>query len=622
MIPVRARAAGADFEGDAPDALELVVDRDGPGLVQRCACGGSSAGGECASCRRKRQALQRSATSPAQPAARTAPPVVGDALSTPGRPLDRATRASFEPRFGRSFGHVRVHDDAKAHLSARAIHARAYTVGRDVVFARGQYAPDTRPGRHLLAHELTHVVQQVSAPEAETAPQAKLSLGHPRDPSEREADRTADAVVAGIGRVPSVFTPVGAAVQRACGVAGIGAHPECSDRDPVFVAGHPVFQFDVNCDDLATGEEARLRAEAAGLPASGPIVIHGYASTDGDPDFNENLSCARASRAEAVLSGPGGAGIDPARITKEHHGPTPGPVSERRSVVIEASGPPPPAPPPTPPPLPLTVAFTTVRADTTPAGVPDRIPPRVDTVVGVGVVGWRIPMAPVTLSIEGAGGGNGTATIDGAATLDVTGSTAVNLRGVTQTDPGNAGNLRLVAEQGGTRLAASNLFTVSAIPQNFSITFNALITGARRGIRVNNHWQSDSGNVADLDEAERSEQVQYGAGSGIFAGVVGVNSGYLPADSPPTVDSHGVGAAALTGFGAITANQTFIFRDHRTGASDIPVRNSGFQIERLCLPVPGTGVILFRTAKFGATTSANGFASAAGAGSVARVQVV
>ncbi len=77
-----------------------------------------------------------------------------------GRPLDAETRAFMEPRFGRDFGHVRVHADERAAASARAVNARAYTVGRDIVFGAGQYAPGAAAGRQLLAHELTHTVQQ------------------------------------------------------------------------------------------------------------------------------------------------------------------------------------------------------------------------------------------------------------------------------------------------------------------------------------------------------------------------------------------------------------------------------------------------------------------------------
>lgn len=79
-----------------------------------------------------------------------------------GRPLPGSVRSYFEPRFGRDFGDVRVHTDAKAGESARAINAKAFTIGRDIVFGDNQYAPETNNGRQLLAHELTHVVQQDS----------------------------------------------------------------------------------------------------------------------------------------------------------------------------------------------------------------------------------------------------------------------------------------------------------------------------------------------------------------------------------------------------------------------------------------------------------------------------
>jgi hypothetical protein len=88
------------------------------------------------------------------------PPIVYEVLRSPGQPLDAATRAFFEPRFGFDFSRVRVHSDAQAAESARAINALAYTVGPDVVFGAGQYAPGMSGSRKLLAHELTHVVQQ------------------------------------------------------------------------------------------------------------------------------------------------------------------------------------------------------------------------------------------------------------------------------------------------------------------------------------------------------------------------------------------------------------------------------------------------------------------------------
>jgi len=89
-----------------------------------------------------------------------APRLVGETLSSPGRPLDAATRTFMEPRLGSDFSRVRVHTDTKAAESTRAVNALAYTVGPDIAFATGAFGPDTGPGRRLLAHELAHVVQQ------------------------------------------------------------------------------------------------------------------------------------------------------------------------------------------------------------------------------------------------------------------------------------------------------------------------------------------------------------------------------------------------------------------------------------------------------------------------------
>jgi hypothetical protein len=85
---------------------------------------------------------------------------VESVLSSNGQPLDRETRRFMESRIGFDFGKVRIHTDARAGASARLLGARAYTVGNDVVFAPGRFAPQTIEGRRLLAHELTHVVQQ------------------------------------------------------------------------------------------------------------------------------------------------------------------------------------------------------------------------------------------------------------------------------------------------------------------------------------------------------------------------------------------------------------------------------------------------------------------------------
>ncbi|HEY6253926.1 MAG TPA: DUF4157 domain-containing protein [Candidatus Angelobacter sp.] len=114
-----------------------------------------------------------------------APPIVQQVLRSPGRPLDAQARSFFEPRFGHDFSKVRVHSDERAAASAHAINARAYTAGQDLVFAGGQYAPSTRDGEQLLAHELAHVVQQENA--AGPSGNSDLALGAADHGSELEA---------------------------------------------------------------------------------------------------------------------------------------------------------------------------------------------------------------------------------------------------------------------------------------------------------------------------------------------------------------------------------------------------------------------------------------------------
>jgi Domain of unknown function (DUF4157) len=86
--------------------------------------------------------------------------IVGAALSSPGHPLDENTRAYFEPRFSHDFSSVRVHTDSGAATSAAKVGALAYTLGNDIVFAAGKYSTTTTSGKRLLAHELSHVIQQ------------------------------------------------------------------------------------------------------------------------------------------------------------------------------------------------------------------------------------------------------------------------------------------------------------------------------------------------------------------------------------------------------------------------------------------------------------------------------
>lgn len=162
------------------------------GLLQRkCACGQHTvAGGECEECRRKREGMLQRAAVNAAPV-NGVPPIVHDVLNSSGQPLDAGTRAFMEPRFGHDFSQVRVHTDARAAESAQAVNALAYTMGRNVVFGMGQYELGTSEGKRLMAHELTHVVQQSNGSMSGRAIPGSIAISEPNDAFERQADEAA-----------------------------------------------------------------------------------------------------------------------------------------------------------------------------------------------------------------------------------------------------------------------------------------------------------------------------------------------------------------------------------------------------------------------------------------------
>jgi Domain of unknown function (DUF4157) len=151
-----------------PQSLQAKLTPVSHSILQRC-----SNGVECEECRKKRESsLQRAAVSNAP--TNGVPPIVHDVLRSPGQPLDAGTQAFMGSRFGHDFSGVRVHNDGQAAESARSVNALAYTVGRDVVFGAERYAPGTMAGKRLLAHELTHVVQQSQVSPGTTGSEAAL----------------------------------------------------------------------------------------------------------------------------------------------------------------------------------------------------------------------------------------------------------------------------------------------------------------------------------------------------------------------------------------------------------------------------------------------------------------
>src|SRR5262245_8312546 len=151
---------GDSYEQEADRVSEEVMRMPEPQLQRYCACGG-----ECPKCQTdqpglEQERLQTKRVRVSDTGQIAAPPIVHEVLRSPGQPLDPATRAFMEQRFGYDLSQVLVHTGAQAAGSARAVDARAYTVGQHIVFDAGQYAQTTSEGKRLLAHELTHTIQQ------------------------------------------------------------------------------------------------------------------------------------------------------------------------------------------------------------------------------------------------------------------------------------------------------------------------------------------------------------------------------------------------------------------------------------------------------------------------------
>ena len=170
-IPIHPPAAGAiqtklainklgdSYEQEADRMAEQVMRTPEPQLQLACPCSGG-----CPKCTeqpgRERESLQTKHVQASDSGQIAAPPIVHEVLRSPGQPLDPATRAFMEPRFGYDFSRVQVHLGGAAEKSARDVNAHAYTVGHDIVFGASRFEPEAHEGRRLIAHELAHVVQQ------------------------------------------------------------------------------------------------------------------------------------------------------------------------------------------------------------------------------------------------------------------------------------------------------------------------------------------------------------------------------------------------------------------------------------------------------------------------------
>jgi outer membrane protein OmpA-like peptidoglycan-associated protein len=227
-----------------------------------------------------------------------------------------------EPRFGHDFSRVRVHADSEAAASARALNATAYTVGRDVVFDEGKYQPHTQQGRELLAHELTHTIQQNQA----TGASGPLTLGATSDASEREAGHAA-SVFAGQGSV-AVNSRRSVGVQRQVNPSPPPHLDLAESASPMMaraIGSVTIDGFETGKSDISKTNQAEL-ASAAGriqtllnkYPASKVRVI-GHTDAVGKENDNQTLGQARADSVQAALAG---LGIPAEAIQTESKGET------------------------------------------------------------------------------------------------------------------------------------------------------------------------------------------------------------------------------------------------------------------------------------------------------------
>lgn len=174
----------------------------GRAIQRKCDCGGT-----CANCQEKKLQRKGEGILSAVPEGFEA----GMQRSGSGNSLDMGTRSLMESRFGQDFSHVRLHTDDAAAEAARLVQAQAFTTGRDIYFGRNRYQPQTREGQKLLAHELTHTIQQG---EAGSGLQTASVLSAPGDRYEQEADVIADAVMSDRPPQAISISGGGSGVQR------------------------------------------------------------------------------------------------------------------------------------------------------------------------------------------------------------------------------------------------------------------------------------------------------------------------------------------------------------------------------------------------------------------------
>jgi outer membrane protein OmpA-like peptidoglycan-associated protein len=325
------RIADAVTSSNSPLTQPLSITTARPDSVQRaCACGGSSdADCTCEDNPAKNvdpergevpeeeepeeleEPMFRIAEGSGEPS--SAPPSVANVLSSSGEPLAESVRSELEPRFDYDFSGVRIHRDALAAASAAEVKALAYTVGTDIAFAAGQYAPETSAGRRVIAHELAHVVQQ-----------AGVSTSSPI-----------------VGRVSTYASRL---LQRAGDPSAVRCDFACREAENTPANVWTSVFFEWKKADLSSEATSAIKTFAGIWDAAGadqPVRVDGYASVEGDPCFNWKLSCERATAVAVALNA---GGIDSTLLEFFAQGATdefPGglPANRRATIAVDFGGP-------------------------------------------------------------------------------------------------------------------------------------------------------------------------------------------------------------------------------------------------------------------------------------------
>jgi len=257
-------------------------------LQRKCACGGTPGPtGECEECRKNRMTLKRRAATQSS----EVPPIVHDVLRSPGQPLDTAMRGFMEARFGHDFSRVQVHTDPRAAESARAVNAAAYTVDHDIVFGAGQYQPSTSAGKLLLAHELTHVVQQRGS--------GDLVHRQAEEPATSRGSTTPEAAVAGESSATQRLLAIIADIEKMLAKTSQAPGQPGAKNGPSPEHEKELIDFIERLRTVANGTDEQLKLSVvAGFSSQG--LRRAEAQADADTEVREQSSEGVATKSLEV----------------------------------------------------------------------------------------------------------------------------------------------------------------------------------------------------------------------------------------------------------------------------------------------------------------------------------